>query len=68
MLQAAYRSPSLRRLVGGGVLGELFARTIHWFRTLTPISPPLRRDAVILENAAAKLDFVSEQQQQQQQY
>ena len=57
MLQAAYQSPALRPMVPGEVLANLIAKTIHWFRTLMPISPALRRDCQILENAAAKLDF-----------
>ena len=60
ILQAAYQSPALRSLMprNGDMLGELLRKTIHWFQTLTPISPPVRKDAVILESVAHKVGFV----------
>ncbi|RPA99602.1 hypothetical protein L873DRAFT_1827964 [Choiromyces venosus 120613-1] len=57
VLQAAYQSPALKNMVPQHLLAELFQKTVHWLQTLSPISSALRRDAQILENAAAKLDF-----------
>jgi len=57
VLQAAYQSPVLNSLIAPHVLSELLDKTVHWFQTLAPLSPALRRDISILENAALKLDF-----------
>ncbi|KAI5815805.1 hypothetical protein BZA77DRAFT_248134 [Pyronema omphalodes] len=57
VLQAAYQSRALRGIVSRGVLADLVKKTLPWLRTLAPISPALKRDLAILENALAKLDL-----------
>lgn len=57
ILQAVYQSSVLRGMIPQQVLADLIPKTIHWLHTLTPISPALRRDAIMLHNAAEKLDF-----------
>ncbi|EWC46563.1 hypothetical protein DRE_04286 [Drechslerella stenobrocha 248] len=57
VLQAASRHPKLKQFVDKEVLRGLFIKTIRFLRTLSPISPSLAQDVVILEDASSKLDF-----------
>src|SRR5262249_43231099 len=58
VLQAAYRHPKLRSFVDKDVLKNLLEKTLHFLHTLSPISPSLAQDVLILKDAASKLDFL----------
>ncbi|KAK6359731.1 hypothetical protein TWF696_000871 [Orbilia brochopaga] len=57
VLQAAYKHPMLNRFVDKDILRDLLLKTIHFLHTLSPISPSLREDVMILEDARSKLDY-----------
>ncbi|KAF3923255.1 hypothetical protein ABW21_db0201104 [Orbilia brochopaga] len=57
VLQAAYKHPMLNRFVDKDTLRDLLNKTIHFLQTLSPISPSLGQDVVILEDARSKLDY-----------
>ena len=57
VLQAAYHHSRLRSMVDREVLKSLVESTVHFLDTLSPISPALAQDAIILQDSARKLGF-----------